>query len=210
MDCIKAAFNTSQDLFKKNTVEQAWKILINELKEAGVCDNLTVSQCEQVIQPQNIPSEAENVPVALGTRRLINNSSSRRNWTAAETKCLISSYKDREREFSQIRKKMNAWENVVQDLESADVLESSVSPTQCETKIKSLLRAYKATIDSEKLTGQGTSTSKCLHFTELDEIFGTRPIISGAITVSVGVTEVIETQIKKSDSTPKKKRWKTN
>lgn len=61
------------------------------------------------------------------------------------------------------------------------------------------MRAYKATIDSEKLTGIGTSSSKCLLFTELDEIFGSRPIISGAPTLAVGVTTVIESTLKKND-----------
>lgn len=201
IDCIKAAYNSSENIFKNNSSQQAWTIIIEELSEAGVCDNLTVSQCEKVIQPNENAVTSVVVPVRS---KITKNSSSRRNWTVSETKCLISSYKDREHEFSQIRKKMNGWENIVQDLESADVLQSPVSPTQCETKIKSLLRAYKATIDAEKLTGQGTSTSKCLHFTELDEIFGNRPIISGAVTVSVGVTEVIKTHIEKTDSTPKK------
>lgn len=202
IDCIKAAYNSSPEIFKNNSSHHAWAIIIKELLEAGVCDNLTVSQCEKVIRS----NEIENVGTSDDAPKTFTktSSTSRRNWTVSETKCLIQSYKDREHEFSQVRKKMNGWENVVQDLESADVLQSPVSPTQCETKIKSLLRAYKATIDAEKLTGQGTSTSKCLHFTELDEIFGNRPIISGAATVSVGVTKVIETRIEKTDSTPVK------
>lgn len=200
-DCIKAAYRSSPDVFKNNSLVDAWTILIKELVEAGVCDDsLNVTQCELIIHENDKTDDAIITDEPFVTKPTTKNSTSRRNWTVPETKCLISSYKDREREFTQIRKKINAWENVVQDLESANVLSSPVSPAQCETKIKSLLRAYKATIDAEKLTGQGTSSSKCLHFTELDEIFGTRPIISGAMTVSVGVTDVINNV----DITPKK------
>lgn len=192
-DCVKAAFNSSKDIFKKNSTFDAWNILIKELIEAGIVDFLTVEQCQNIIE--NSDTEPTREPSSVSQKKV----SARRNWTVPETKELLNSYRDREREFTQIRKKKDAWENVVQDLEAANILVSPVTAAQCETKIKSLMRAYKATIDSEKVTGIGTSSSKCLLFTELDEIFGDRPIISGAPTVSVGVTDLIESTPKKTD-----------
>lgn len=195
-DCVKAAFNSSKQLFKNNSNYDAWCILITELVEAGVVDELTVEQCQRIIEVEVEGSDPELLPTLPVIKKT---SSARRNWSITETKVLLSSYRDREHEFTQIRKKKDAWENVVQDMESANVLESAVTAAQCETKIKSLMRAYKASIDAEKLTGIGASASKCLLFHELDEIFGNRPIISGAPTVAVGVTDLIQSTPKKND-----------
>ena len=163
-----------------------------------------------------------------------------KNWTYCEGKGLISIYANRKEEYFKTRNKKHFWENILTDLESLDVLVmvffndqyelsfslvyfySKVSPTtveNVEVKWRSLYRAYK----NAKDRGTGTSATKFMYISEMDEIFHNDPAISSQFSVSVGVSNTpvaapmrLEKSPKDTNSTheendsPQKKTKNTN
>lgn len=134
--------------------------------------------------------------------------SSRRTWTSEETVALIGFYGDRKAEFDIPRKKKQAWENLLHDMESSGVLvrlediflvcviylndfilqKGPVAIQHLENTMKGLIKAYKCSVDSEGLTGQGTASSP--FYGQLNEIFGNTVIGSAQHTIAVGATEI--------------------
>lgn len=68
-----------------------------------------------------------------------------------------------------------------------------MSIEQLKSKMKSLLKAYKASIDNNKQTGAAPCASPFM--TEMDEIFGERPIISSLHTLNTGSLSTISVDL---------------
>ena len=103
-------------------------------------------------------------------------------WNHAEVLSLLSAYKTHEDKFRNVNyKKKRVWEFIAKDM--ADLNHNSL---QCESKWKSLTRAYRNTVDHNNKTGRKKKTCPCSK--ELGEVYGYHPNISPAITLSSGLT----------------------
>ncbi|XP_011203856.2 uncharacterized protein LOC105226589 isoform X1 [Bactrocera dorsalis] len=76
----------------------------------------------------------------------------KRIWTKRETRAFLKTYISRKREFSKVRKKKFAMQNVLQDLQRKGVLSQHTTVDMLSTKLKNLGRAYKQAIENSRRT----------------------------------------------------------
>lgn len=114
--------------------------------------------------------------------------SSNRTWSDTETQAFLRCYESRKEEMLHPTKKKFAYDNILEDLISMNVLKAPTTSGNLETKMASLLKAYKAARDNERLTGRGASTFQYLSL--MDEIYGDRPIMANNHTINLFGDEV--------------------
>lgn len=106
-----------------------------------------------------------------------------RVWKYDETRALINCFASREEESRHPKKGKNVFKNILEDLESMNVLTAPTTELNVKQKWDRLLHAYKTASDAELLTGRGSSTF--MYMDEMDEIFSDRPIMANAHTVNL-------------------------
>lgn len=109
-------------------------------------------------------------------------------WTEGQVRALLDCYGNRQEELNHATKKKFFYNNVCQDLLSMGVFNRPVNASSLQTKMGALLTAYKAARDTETRTGRGATKFK--YMSEMEEIFGSRPIISNTHTANLYGKEI--------------------
>ncbi|XP_067647651.1 uncharacterized protein [Eurosta solidaginis] len=109
----------------------------------------------------------------------------RRRWSREETTGFLRCYLARKAEFEHPKKKRVAYANVLEDMVSLGISDSDRTPVCLESKIRTLLQAYKAARDNNRSTGASPCFAPYMEL--MDEIFGNTPIIKNDHTVCVGL-----------------------
>lgn len=105
------------------------------------------------------------------------------SWSDGQVLALLDCYDARKEELQHPTKQKFFYENVLQDLLSLNVFERPIQAIQLKNKMSVLLQAYKSASDTEGRTGRGSTKFKFMG--QMDEIFGTRPIISNSHTLNL-------------------------
>lgn len=127
-------------------------------------------------------------PSASGSRIVASksvgkNEPKRANWTDNETRALLGCYGVRQDELKNPKKQRFFYKNILEDLVSMKVLNAPTTVAHVQSKMNSLMQAYKSASDAEQRTGSGSSTF--LYMSIMDDILGDRPIIANRHTLNL-------------------------
>ncbi|XP_067635193.1 uncharacterized protein [Eurosta solidaginis] len=194
MEIMDEIFGKSTKISNNHDVDSDARTVKNEpLSPSSTCQSPLLSSPSptpsllRMLSPS--PSPMSSVSVKLERKEIEEIEAEeekilRRKWSREETEGFLRCYLARKEEFLQPKKKREAFSNVLKDMVSIGIGAADMTPTCLESKMRTLLHAYKAANDNIRRAGVTPYFSPYMKI--MNDIFGKSPTISNTHTIHVG------------------------